>query len=72
MNLLQIPIIDKFFVSPTQGRETGFAAEKGFLSPRPGTLRGSAIEPTENGIQMDGVLDGVAPVGGLKSPVLAH
>ncbi|KDQ63556.1 hypothetical protein JAAARDRAFT_29577 [Jaapia argillacea MUCL 33604] len=38
MNLLQIPIIDEFYVPPSdpeyRGRGTTFAAEKGFLSPR--------------------------------------
>ena len=38
MNLLQIPIIDKYFVKPSDpewsGRDTDFAAGKGLLSPR--------------------------------------
>lgn len=38
MNLLQIPIIDKFYVSPSDpaalNRGTDFAAAKGLLSPR--------------------------------------
>jgi glutamine amidotransferase len=38
MNLLQIPIIDKFFVPPSDpaslNRGTDFAAGKGLLSPR--------------------------------------
>ncbi|EIN13805.1 N-terminal nucleophile aminohydrolase [Punctularia strigosozonata HHB-11173 SS5] len=71
MNLLQIPIVDKFFVSPSQGRETGFAAEKGFLSPRPGPLRGSAIEATENGIPIN-VPENAVLTENLRSPVLAH
>lgn len=38
MNLLQVPIIDKYFVPPSdpaaQNRGTSFAAGKGLLSPR--------------------------------------
>jgi len=38
MNLLQIPIVDKFYVSPSdpasQNRTTRFAREKGLLVPR--------------------------------------
>lgn len=38
MNLLQIPIVDKYFVKPSDpewsGRDTDFAAGKGLLSPR--------------------------------------
>ncbi|KAH8100665.1 N-terminal nucleophile aminohydrolase [Cristinia sonorae] len=38
MNLLQVPIIDKYFVRPSDpewsGRDTDFAAGKGLLSPR--------------------------------------
>lgn len=38
MNLLQIPIVDKFYVPPSDpafhNRGTTFAAEKGLLSPR--------------------------------------
>jgi len=38
MNVLQIPIIDKFYVHPTDPRsltrDTDFAAAKGFLTPR--------------------------------------
>lgn len=38
MNVLQIPIIDKFYVSPSDpaalNRGTDFAAAKGLLSPR--------------------------------------
>ena len=38
MNLLQIPIIDKYYVRPSdptaQHRGTDFAAGKGLLSPR--------------------------------------
>lgn len=38
MNLLQIPIVDKYFVRPSDpewsGRDTCFAAGKGLLSPR--------------------------------------
>lgn len=38
MNLLQIPIIDKYFVRPSDpewsGRDTDFAAGKGLLSSR--------------------------------------
>lgn len=38
MNILQIPIIDKYFVPPSdpaaQNRGTEFAAGKGLLSPR--------------------------------------
>ena len=38
MNLLQIPIVDKFYVAPSDptatSRGTEFAAAKGFLSPR--------------------------------------
>ncbi len=38
MNLLQIPIIDKFYVRPSDpaalARNTEFAREKGFLNPR--------------------------------------
>lgn len=39
MNLLQIPIMDQFYVPPSDPssltRDTDFAAAKGFLSPRP-------------------------------------
>jgi hypothetical protein len=71
MNLLQIPIVDRFFVSPSAGRETGFASEKGFLSPRPGALRGSGVEMMENGIPIDA--QGSAGIGEtLKTPVSAH
>ena len=38
MNFLQIPIVDKFYVSPSDpaalNRGTDFAAAKGLLSPR--------------------------------------
>jgi glutamine amidotransferase len=38
MNLLQIPIIDKYYVRPSdpaaRSRDTEFAAGKGLLSPR--------------------------------------
>jgi hypothetical protein len=38
MNLLQIPIIDKFYVPPSDpaalNRATAFAQEKGLLNPR--------------------------------------
>lgn len=38
MNLLQIPIVDKYYVPPSdpaaQNRGTDFAAGKGLLSPR--------------------------------------
>lgn len=36
MNLLQVPIKDKFFVPPSHpaGRATEFAREKGLLNPR--------------------------------------
>ena len=38
MNILQIPIIDKYYVTPSdpaaQNRGTDFAAAKGLLSPR--------------------------------------
>jgi glutamine amidotransferase len=38
MNLLQIPIVDKFYVSPSDpaalNRDTDFAVAKGLLSPR--------------------------------------
>ena len=38
MNFLQIPIVDKFYVSPSDpaalSRGTDFAAAKGLLSPR--------------------------------------
>lgn len=38
MNLLQIPIVDKFYVPPSdpaaQARTTEFAREKGLLNPR--------------------------------------
>ncbi len=38
MNLLQIPIIDKFYVPPSDPasltRDTDFAEEKGLLNPR--------------------------------------
>lgn len=38
MNLLQIPIVDKFYVAASDpaatSRATEFAAAKGFLSPR--------------------------------------
>lgn len=42
MNLLQIPIIDKFYVAPSDpaatSRAVEFAAAKGFLSPRRDTI----------------------------------
>jgi glutamine amidotransferase len=38
MNLLQIPMVDKFYVPPSDpaalNRDTDFAAGKGLLSPR--------------------------------------
>ena len=38
MNLLQIPMVDKFYVPPSDpaalNRDTDFAAAKGLLSPR--------------------------------------
>ncbi|KAI0669818.1 N-terminal nucleophile aminohydrolase [Trametes maxima] len=43
MNLLQIPIVDKYYVTPSDpaalSRGTDFAAGKGFLSPRPDVSR---------------------------------
>lgn len=46
MNLLQIPIIDEFYVPPSDPaaltRDTDFAQEKGFLNPR------KALSPVEN------------------------
>ncbi|KAI0756909.1 N-terminal nucleophile aminohydrolase [Daedaleopsis nitida] len=42
MNLLQIPIVDKYYVAPSDpaatSRATDFAAAKGFLSPRRETI----------------------------------
>ncbi|KAH8835298.1 N-terminal nucleophile aminohydrolase [Flagelloscypha sp. PMI_526] len=46
MNLLQIPIVDKFYVRPSdpdaQSRRTEFAQEKGLLSPAPPNVRNGA------------------------------
>jgi len=55
MNLLQIPIIDKFYVPPSDPafhtRGTTFAAEKGLLSPRRATgPRSASALDTESGI----------------------
>ena len=51
MNLLQIPIIDKYYVTPSdpaaQHRGTDFAAAKGLLSPRRELPR---LEPDVRGI----------------------
>lgn len=50
MNLLQIPIIDKYFSAPTDpaslNRGTEFAAGKGLLSPRRDVPPRSEPEPT--------------------------
>ena len=51
MNLLQIPIVDKYYVTPSdpaaQNRGTDFAAGKGLLSPRWDLPR---LEPDARGI----------------------
>ena len=51
MNLLQIPIVDKYYVTPSdpaaQNRGTDFAAGKGLLSPRRDLPR---LEPDARGI----------------------
>jgi glutamine amidotransferase len=57
MNLLQIPIIDKYYVRPSDpaalNRQKDFAAAKGLLSPRklprdgPNGTGGVHIEPIE-------------------------
>ena len=48
MNLLQIPIVDKYYVPPSDpasnNRTTSFAAGKGLLSPR----REMVVEETDN------------------------
>ena len=50
MNLLQIPIVDKFYVPQSDpaalNRGTEFAAAKGFLSPRRDVAR--PLESIEN------------------------
>lgn len=51
MNILQIPIIDKFHVAPSDpaaaNRGTDFAAAKGLLSPRLGS---TVLETIPNAI----------------------
>jgi len=53
MNLLQIPIIDKFYVSPSDpaalNRGTDFAAAKGLLSPRKAL---APVQPRDNAPQL--------------------
>jgi glutamine amidotransferase len=53
MNLLQIPIVDKFYVSPSDpaalNRDTDFAAGKGLLSPRKAL---APVQPRENAPQL--------------------
>lgn len=49
MNLLQIPIIDKYYVAPSDPaaleRGTEFAAGKGLLSPRRDVSMNPRLEP---------------------------
>lgn len=53
MNLLQIPIVDKFYVSPSDpaalNRDTDFATAKGFLSPR---IAMAPVQPRETAPQL--------------------
>lgn len=52
MNLLQIPIRDKFYVPPSDPaastRATDFAQEKGLLNPQARKIISSADAPTSN------------------------
>jgi len=59
MNLLQIPIIDEFYVPPSDpaalARDTDFAQEKGFLNPRKVL---SPVENTASGARRNGHISG--------------
>ena len=72
MNLLQIPIKDKFYVSPSDPasltRDTEFAQEKGLLNPL------QSLEARQGGdLQLlSPKLDAARPVAAFASPVSAH